>query len=290
MTYEMTAEKEIIKSLFQTRAIQICPEDEPFWYTSGTLGPYYINTHYLYGSKEEAETLLEHIGAFSADDKKSCPGKLFPLIRGQYLENPIFRLVIDRIVREAEKFDFDFISGGERRDFFFSILAANLLKKPHVSIFKDLTAVFSDSGFQSAKILHDNELCGQKALHIADLVTEASSYLRAWIPAIDSLGARMEHTVAVVDRRQGGREALSEKGVELHSFAAIQNDLFLSAKDNGYLNEKQYSLILQFTENPRQFMKDFIASHPGFLAQQIALGGKAKERAERYIEREYASE
>ena len=47
----------IIKWLFQTNAIQVCPEDRPFWYTSGTLGPYYINTHYLYGSKEEAENL-----------------------------------------------------------------------------------------------------------------------------------------------------------------------------------------------------------------------------------------
>ncbi len=275
-------ENRIIQWLFQTNAIQICPEDQPFWYTSGKLGPYYVNTHYLYGSKIEAEHLLECIGEYSAD-KESCPSRLFLMMKQQYQNNVIFKNVMDLIVNKCKTMDFDFISGGERRDFFFSMIAANQLKKPHVSIFKDGTMVLSDFEFKTASILKKNSLKGQRALHIADLVTEASSYTRAWIPDIESLGAVMAHTIAIVDRNQGGKEILAEKNVLFHSFAVIQEDLFQDALKNGYINENQYHMIIQFIENPNQFMTSFIHEHPAFLSEQIAAGGKAKERAELFI-------
>jgi orotate phosphoribosyltransferase len=150
--------------------------------------------------------------------------------------------------------------------------------------------VLSDYEFKSAEIIENNALQGKKALHIADLVTEASSYLRAWIPAVESLGASMKNTIAIVDRNQGGREALKGNNVELHAFAVIHADLFDRAKINGYINENQYHLILQFIEDPRQFMVSFLKSHPGFLESQIAMGGKAKERAQLFIEKGYAAQ
>lgn len=280
-------ENAITNWLFQTNAVQVCPEDQPFWYTSGTLGPYYINTHYLYGSKDDAERLLEQIGEFSAD-RLSCPGKLFSLMERQYKENSIYKAVMDLIVEKSQTLEFDFISGGERRDFFFSILAANRLKKPHVSIFKDKSMVLSDYEFKSSSKLEEHSLKGKKALHIADLVTEASSYIRAWIPAVESLGASMRNTIAIVDRDQGGREALKSNNVQLHAFAVIHKDLFDIAMANGYINEKQYHLILQFMDDPKQFMVSFIKVHQGFLDAQIAMGGKAKERALLFIEKGYA--
>ena len=54
---------ELIDGLFQTKALRIAPEDKPFWYTSGKLGPFYVNTHFLYGSEEKAVHLLEVIDA-----------------------------------------------------------------------------------------------------------------------------------------------------------------------------------------------------------------------------------
>ncbi len=97
----------------------------------------------------------------------------------------------------------------------------------------------------------------------------------------------MKDTIVLVDRDQGGREALLQKGVHLHSFAVIQKDLFAAALRNGYINARQYDCILQFIEDPKKFMVTFIASHPDFIAEQLALGGKAKERAELFIEKGY---
>ena len=43
----------------------------------------------------------------------------------------------------------DYISGGERRDWYFSNIMAYLLNKPHVTIYKDLTTVESNYNFEN---------------------------------------------------------------------------------------------------------------------------------------------
>ena len=54
---------EVTSYLFETNALKICPENKPFWYTSGKIGPYFINTHFIYGSEEAANELLKFIDA-----------------------------------------------------------------------------------------------------------------------------------------------------------------------------------------------------------------------------------
>ena len=51
-------------------------------------------------------------------------------------------------------------------------------------------------------------------MHIADLITVASSYIRAWIPAIKNLGSDMVWSCSVVDRMQGGHENIEAQGVK----------------------------------------------------------------------------
>ena len=45
---------DIMSYLFATDAIRICEENKPFWYTSGKIGPYFINTHFVYGNEKDA--------------------------------------------------------------------------------------------------------------------------------------------------------------------------------------------------------------------------------------------
>ena len=45
---------DIISYLFETNAIRFCEENKPFWYTSGKIGPYFINTHFVYGNEDDA--------------------------------------------------------------------------------------------------------------------------------------------------------------------------------------------------------------------------------------------
>ena len=197
---------DIMSYLFETNAIKFCEENKPFWYTSGKIGPYFINTHFVYGSEKEACEFLSFIDECLAD-KQTLPTKVFEQSFAQYNSNAIYKDVIDTMKKYIEKnidvSEVDYISGGERRDWFFSNVIAHLLGKPHISIFKDLSTFVSDCDFKNSEVV--TNLSGKKVLHIADLITVASSYIRAWIPAIRNLGGQVAWSCVVVDRMQGGR-------------------------------------------------------------------------------------
>jgi orotate phosphoribosyltransferase len=169
------------------------------------------------------------------------------------------------------------------------MMPAYLLKKPHLTIYKDMTSVYSESIDGPAVDVKDIDLKGKKALHIADLITEASSYERAWIPVIRGLGSDITDTVAVVDRHQNGREVLKGLGVELHALTGINEELFDEAKANGVINDAQKDMIMHFLENPADYMTAFLKANPGFIDAEIAKGGKNKERAELAIEKGFTN-
>jgi orotate phosphoribosyltransferase len=279
----------IIDSLFATKAILVCDPDHPFWYTSGTLGPFYINTHFLYRSELDASELLLMIEEGAASDRLYFPHFLIENLKIMYDTSDVFRSVTDQIVEKAKTINFDFISGGERRDFFFSLLPAYLMKKPHLSIFKDMQAVLTDGDFAQTIPVYEASITGKRALHISDLVTEASSYTRAWIPVIREFGAVIEDTITIIDRNQGGATALMAEGVRLHSFETVDIHLFERARDIGEITDEQLSSVTSFMQNPKGFMKNFLDTHPHYIEEQIALGGKPRERAEIAISKGYAS-
>ena len=279
----------IIEALFETKAVRVAPENQPFWYTSGRLGPFFINTHFLLENEAAAGEVLKRIEKAIADNKLTAPEEIFDKMLAYYNKGGTFKMVSDKLAEEASKLDFDYISGGERRDYFFSMMPAYLLKKPHLTIYKDMTSVYSESIDGPAVDVKDIDLKGKKALHIADLITEASSYERAWIPVIRGLGSDITDTVAVVDRHQNGREVLKGLGVELHALTGINEELFDEAKANGVINDAQKDMIMHFLENPADYMTAFLKANPGFIDAEIAKGGKNKERAELAIEKGFTN-
>ena len=48
-------------------------------------------------------------------------------------------------------------------------------------------------------------------------------------------------------------------------------------------------MILHFLENPSEYMTAFLKANPDFIANEIAKGGKNKERAELAIEKGYTN-
>ena len=117
------------------------------------------------------------------------PKSIFEMVMKQYNNNSIYNDVINEMVsfikNNINVDEIDYISGGERRDWFFSYVIANILNKPHITVFKDLDTVVSDSNFENTTFA--TPINGKKVLHITDLITVASSYIRAWIPAIQNL-------------------------------------------------------------------------------------------------------
>ena len=270
----------IISYLFETNAIRFCEENKPFWYTSGKIGPYFINTHFIYGSEKEAVSLLGFIDE-SLSDKMTLPKKVFEKVLKQYNENKIYKDVINSMKAYIEEniniSEVDYISGGERRDWFFSNILAYLFKKPHITIYKDLSSVISNYDFTETKTSYN--ISGKKVLHIADLITVASSYLRAWIPAIENLGGKISWSCVVVDRMQGGEEKLSEKNIKSLSLVKVDKDLFKKALEMGIINENQLEMLNKFFDNPDNTMKEFLISHPEFIENSLNSDDKTRKRA-----------
>ncbi len=275
----------LVSYLFKTNAFKVCPDNKPFWYTSGKIGPYFINTHFLYGSEEEAVEFLSFIDV-EKDNKIELPKKVFDKAFAQYTSNNIYKEVIDEMISFINSHinvdEIDYVSGGERRDWFFSNIVAYLLKKPHITIFKDLSTVVSTADFEETSVR--SELNGKKVLHVADLVTAASSYLRAWIPAIQSLGAEIVWSTVVVDRMQGGNDRLRELGINAYSLVQIAPEMFKKALDLGIISEEQNIMLNKFFEDPDGTMRKFLIEHPEFLENALKSDEKTIVRARLCLE------
>lgn len=280
----MTREEKLVSWLFKTEAVRVCPENKPFWYTSGTIGPYYINTHFLYGSEKKAVELLRIID-FEKDNIFEFPYVLSKLLRYNYENDEIYKgLINEMIAFISEKIgpeEIDYISGGERRDWFFSPIIAELLNKPHIFLYKNNKAYLSDMG----EVKEVTDIKDKKVLHIADLITEASSYERNWIPAIEALEGKILWSVVVVDRKQGGGELLKSKNVESYAMVSVDKSLFEQALTSGHINNEQYSMILKFIDNPKESMKNFLKEHPEFLENALNSDAKTAERAKLCIDK-----
>ena len=270
-------------ALLQTGALQIAPPGEIFWYTSGTIGPYYINAHYLYGGASRAGELLGFIDA-EKEDRDNFPGRLLERVKRNYTAGGGYREVVDallRHLREQGSEDFDYISGGERRDWFFSPVVADVLHKPHLLIYKDLSAVLFRGG-ESEEI---GDLSGKKTVHIADLVTEASSYFRSWRPAVEDRGGKIAYGINVVDRAQGGIEALVAAGLPAAALLRVDENLFERLLADGRIAREQKDMLVAYYRDPHGAMKAFLQAHPEYLPRALhAADERTAGRARMLVE------
>lgn len=271
--------------LFETNAIKFCEENKPFWYTSGKIGPYFINTHFVYGNEEDAVNLLSFIDE-CLNDKLSLPNKIFEKVLTQYNTNEIYKNVIDTMLKyikdNIDISEIDYVSGGERRDWFFSNIIAYLLQKPHLSIFKDLSVISSDFSFKSSEPI--TSLTDKKVLHITDLITVASSYIRAWIPAIRNLGSNICWSCVVVDRMQGGKDKIEAEGIKSLSLVQVDTTLFNKALELNIINSSQFDMLNGFFKKPDDTMRDFLIAHPEFLKNSLNADDKTRKRAQLLID------
>ncbi len=264
--------------LFETSALKIAPADKPFFYTSGLIGPYYINTHFLCGGEKRAEEILKFI------DQKQEPRNSFPALLEAELEGVSrgFKIYAQTIEAFCECIrsrigvaNIDFVSGGQRRDWFFAPLVAKQLNIPCLYIYTDL-GIIDRSGTPVQNI------AGARVLNVADLLTVASSYTGKWIPALERIGGKLLWSVNGVDRQQGGKEILEKAGLMgCFSLFSIDRSLFEQALGLGYINKQQFELVEEYLRDPFESMRNFIIKNRSFLENALKSSDqKLKSRAE----------
>lgn len=268
---------DLLEALVKSEALRIAPPGEVFWYTSGTLGPYYVSTHYLFGGPEAAQGLLDFIDSDSGT--ADFHEKLSARVGEQLEKDAAFRNVIESLVSNIQTREgadeIDWISGGERRDWFFSLPVAMTMGLPHLYIYKDGSTFLADNGPLTAI----DEFTGRNTAHIADLVTEASSYARAWIPAIRNRGGQMLISANVIDRAQGGMDVIDDAGVDGIALLRVDEKLFGDLLERGMIDGEQQAVLLDYLGDPAGAMKRFLQATPGFLEK--ALNSSDARKAER---------
>lgn len=280
--------KDLTNLLFETNAFNIAQENKPFWYTSGKIGPYFVNAEYFYGSDADSKELLAFIDSeLENEEKENIPAHIFEKVLNHYNTNEIYKTTIDTMIEYVkENIDvntIDYISGGERRDWFFSNILAYLLNKPHVTIYKDLTTV--ESNFDFTKTVSVSKIEGKNFLHVADLLNQSASFTRAWIPAIENLGSSIKWAAFIIDRMDGGTQVLSDCNVEVLSLLKINDELFLKALDLNIINDKQLHMLREFKKDQMGSMREFLISHPEFLEEALnSENSKTAKRAKLCID------
>ena len=265
---------DLLAALLDTQALRLAPPGGVFWYTSGTVGPYYINTEYLYGGSEQAQQVLAFIDEHKED--ADFPQRLQERVEQQYAGNAVYRQVVDGLVALARESGahFNGVSGGERRDWFFSLTVAERLGKPSLLIYKDGRTVVLDG--QRLRTVRANDM---DVLHVADLVTEASSYVRDWIPAVAAGGGRIAYAANVIDRGQGGLETLAKQGLAAGALMRIDDALFDRLRAMGQIDEARHALLTHYRRDPHAAMRAFLQRHPQIV--RAALNGSDARAAAR---------
>lgn len=98
-------------------------------------------------------------------------------------------------------------------------------------------------GYGTGKLIEGKWEIGQTAVVVDDLITSGDSLLKG-ITFLKAAGLHVNDAVVLIDRQQGGRQALKEQGYHLHSLMTISQLLaVLESKER--ITSHQRAQILQ---------------------------------------------
>lgn len=256
----MDIQEFVIKRLKETSGFLVRDtfEDLPFWYTSNHPGPYFINTQNIIGYPKVDE-ILHNINIilesnYSLEIKST---KIWDLISHQLNEDLDYLKLVNNLVDFVEKnnvFHFDLMSGGERRDWFFSIPLAIKLKMNYVFLFKDGSTIQFDS---SGHLVEENSM-GKKVLHVADIINLASSYEKRWIPTLCKNNISINNTLTIAVRNKEGIKTLSKHNISVISPLYIDIELFKKSFELGLISEFAFEDIKFYYDSPYNWTKELI--------------------------------
>jgi orotate phosphoribosyltransferase len=97
--------------------------------------------------------------------------------------------------------------------------------------------------YGTGKLVEGKWKSGQKAVVVDDLITSGDSLLSG-IVTLEEAGLEVTDTVVLIDREQGGREMLGERGYELHSLVTLSH-LLLILERSGRITSRQRTDVVQ---------------------------------------------
>ena len=163
-----------------------------------------------------------------------------------------YATAIDSMVKLVQEVsgDFEFVAGGESRDWDFSNPVAVALAKPHAKIYK------------TGKVI-GAEMNGKKGIHVADLNNQGSSPRDLWVPAINSEGGEIDHIFFYVDRMEDGVQVMDDLGLQSHAVVPLDSHAWDYLKHLGVIGKEVYTSLQERMEDKDSWAENMLKSDAG---------------------------
>jgi orotate phosphoribosyltransferase len=191
--------------------------------------------------KKDIAIALQEIGAVKFGEFKLKSGIMSPIyidLRLLISFPKVLKLISSAMIEIAKKLKFDVIAG---------IPYTALPIATAISLETDWPMVYARKevkDYGTKKKLEGVYKEGNTALIIDDLITTGDSKFET-IEPFEAAGLKIKDFVVLVDREQGGKRILEEKGYNLHSVIGINELLDILNKD-GKLDDANYKKAKEF--------------------------------------------
>ncbi|MFA4994886.1 MAG: hypothetical protein WC521_06245 [Bdellovibrionales bacterium] len=272
-------QNDLLKLILDTHAVHIwdCTKGPVFWYAANIPGPFYVNTEMVIG-KDLSEHLLREITAIVAGtiDKQGAAEQLDRLILEAFKKNPAWQKLIATMVDRAQKefpgHAYAYVSGGERRDWLFSIPFAHMSELPHLFLFKNETLYCK----QPLK-------AGQSVLHVSDLINNAASFFELWEPALQKEKLHCCGNLCVNVRGDNGLKRLHEAGQKVVSLMTIDVEFFRRLHAADLISRETFEEIAVFFSSSQDWAAKYLIDKPAVFNVK-GSDAKSFERLKHFIE------
>lgn len=150
-------------------------------------------------------------GTFTLSDGKDSP--YYVDLRGLPSYPGLYKLVIDSMAEMMKK--------APAMDAYCSVPVSGLIIAAPLALASGKPLLYTKERKQGeGRVLEGEVRPGWRVMVVDDLVTTGRTVLAA-AKAVEQEGGEVKHAAVVVDRLEGAREALSRKGISLHSLTDI---------------------------------------------------------------------
>lgn len=151
-----------------------------------------------------------------------------------------FQLIADELAKAVKTLDINVVAGAETAGIPYAAAIALKANLPMVYVRKQ------PKGYGTMSMIEGVLNKDDKVVLVDDLATGGYSKLR-FIEGIQKAGALVNDVLIVLDREQGCKEALEEKGVTLHCLITLK-ELLKYMKSKELVTAEKYKEILRYLE------------------------------------------
>ena len=152
----------------------------------------------------------------------------------------VMQIVTEELVKVVKKLKPEVVAGAETAGIPLAMAISLKTKIPMVYVRK------KPKRYGTMEMIEGVLKKGQKTILIDDMATNAFSKIR-FIDGIKHAGGVINDVLIVLDREQGGVEALAKENVKLYSLITLK-ELLGYMKENKMIDDNKYNKILNYLE------------------------------------------